>query len=129
MPKNTEPVGAMLVTTNEDARPLVEFVGSEYQKYNYVTYAKHDLPYKEAHLQIEAAFRDNPDPYLDIISKKNPIIKDSPIEEAKSFMKHYAFETERQLTDIKKLKACDVLEAISKNCFDFVNGIIKTAKK
>lgn len=128
LPKDYEPVGAMLVATNKDAKPLVNIVGKSYMNYNFLTYPKQDNPYKYNKLFINANFRENPDEFLDTFHSKNKPVKHFPLDECRTFVKQYAYEREISLDDFKKLKACDVLEAIKKGCFDFAEGIIKIRK-
>lgn len=127
LPKENTPTTELFVATNKEAKPLVEFIGDNYQQYNFISYPKHDKPYKELKLMIEAAFRSNPDEMLDsMIEKKKGIVHDA-LEESKKFLAHFAYSTpDKHVSDIKKLKAEEVLAAIKNNCFDFVNGIIKS---
>lgn len=129
LPKDYEPVGAMLVATNEDARPLVNIVGKNCTNYNFLTYPKQDNPYKYNKLFIKANFRNSSNKFLDTYHSKNKPVQHFPLDECKTFVRHYAYEREISLDDFKKLKACDVLDAIKQGCFDFANGVIKTAKR
>lgn len=128
LPKNYTPQTQLLVATNEDAKPLVNFIGKNYKLYNFITYPKHDTPYKEARSHIEAAFRNNPDTYLDLMLEEQKGISYNPIKEARQFIAHLAYEQNVNVKDIKCHLASDISKAIADNCFDFVKGIVKTAK-
>ena len=75
---------------------------------------------------IEAHFRNNPDNLLDYMKKNKKGIVHDAIEESKKFLAHFAFTTtDKHVSDINKLQAKDVLEAIKNNRFDFINGVIR----
>lgn len=126
LPKEQKPTTELLIATNGDAKPLLSFIGTNYTQYNFISYPKHDKPYKEVRSMIEAHFRNNPDNLLDyIIENKKGIVHDA-IEESKKFLAHFAFTTtDKHVSDINKLQAKDILEAIKNNCFDFINGVIR----
>lgn len=126
LPKEQKPTTELLIATNGDAKPLLSFIGTNYTQYNFISYPKHDKPYKEVRSMIEAHFRNNPDNLLDyMIENKKGIVHDA-IEESKKFLAHFAFTTtDKHVSDINKLQAKDVLEAIKNNCFDFINGVIR----
>lgn len=127
LPKENTPATELLAATNTDAKPLVGFIGENYNQYNFISYPKHDKPYKEVRLMIEAGFRENPDGLLDTMLENKKGIVYNALEESKRFIAHFAYSTpDKHVNDIKKLKAAEVLEAIKNNCFDFVNGIIKS---
>ena len=105
LPKEQKPTTELLIATNEDAKPLLSFIGTNYTQYNFISYPKHDKHY--------------------IIENKKGIVHDA-IEESKKFLAHFAFTTtDKHVSDINKLQAKDVLEAIKNNCFDFINGVIR----
>lgn len=127
LPKENTPQTELLVATNKDAKLLLGFIGENYGQYNFISYPKHDKPYKEIRSMIEAGFRGKPDMMLDDILEKKEGIIHNALEESKKFLAHLAFSTpNKHAGDIKKLNGAEVLEAIKNNCFDFVNGIIKT---
>ncbi len=128
LPKEQEPATKLLVATNEDARPLVCFVGSNYKKYNFINYPKHDKPYKEARSEVSAHFRNNADDLLDIYSAQKKGVKYDAKTEAKTFLAHFAYEHDTRTSKIPNLEAEKVLKAIKAQCFDFINGVIKTVK-
>lgn len=126
LPKEQKPTTELLISTNKDTKPLLSFIGINYEQYNFISYPKHDKPYKEVREMIEANFRNNPDNLLDTMLENKKGVKHDPIKEGKQFLAHFAFSTpDKHLNDIKKLQAKDVLDAIKNNCFDFINGIIK----
>lgn len=126
LPKEQKPTTELLISTNKDTKPLLNFIGNNYTLYNFISYPKHNKPYKEVRSMIEAHFRNNPDNLLDaMLENKKGIVYDA-INEGKQFLAHFAFSTsDKHINDIKKLQAKDVLNAIKNNCFDFVNGIIR----
>ena len=126
LPKEQKPTTELLIATNKDAKPLLSFIGANYEQYNFISYPKHDKPYKEVRAMIEAYFRNNADKLLDsMIENKKGIVHDA-IKEGKQFLAHFVFTTpDKHVSDINKLQAKEVLIAIKNNCFDFINGVIK----
>lgn len=129
LPKDFTPQTQLFVATNEDASPLVNFVSENCNSYNFITYPKHDAPYKQTKAHIAAAFREQPDDYLDIMLEEKKGITHDPIKEAKQFISHIAYTQDKHLSDIKSLDADSVIKAILDNCFDFVKGIVKSSIK
>ena len=110
LPKEQKPTTELLISTNNDTKPLLSFIGENYKQYNFISYPKHDKPYKEVRSLIET---------------KKGIVHDA-IEESKKFIAHFAYTTpDKHVSDINKLKAKEVIEAIKNNCFDFINGVIR----
>ncbi len=127
LPKDYKQSTELFAATNSDAKPLLGFIGENYKQYNFISYPKHDKPYKEVRSMIEAGFRENPDGMLDAMLENKKGIIHNALEESKRFLAHFAFSTpDKHVSDIKKLNATEVLTAIKNNCFDFVNGVIKS---
>lgn len=127
LPKDNKQSTELFAATNSDAKPLLSFIGENYKQYNFISYPKHDKPYKEVRSMIEAGFRENPDGMLDAMLENKKGIIHNALEESKRFLAHFAFSTpDKHVSDIKKLNATEVLTAIKNNCFDFVNGVIKS---
>lgn len=126
LPKEQKPTTELLISTNNDTKPLLSFIGENYKQYNFISYPKHDKPYKEVRSLIDAHFRNNADNLLDsMIETKKGIVHDA-IEESKKFIAHFAYTTpDKHVSDINKLQAKEVIEAIKNNCFDFINGVIR----
>ena len=129
LPKDFTPKTELFVATNEDSRPLVNFVGENCNSYNFITYPKHDLPYKLLKARVAAAFREDADNYLDIMLEQKKGITHDPIKEARQFVAHITYAQNKHVSDIKSLDADAVSKAILENCFDFVKGIVKTSIK
>ena len=130
LPKENTPVTELLVATNQDTNPLLNFLSKNYQQYNFVSYPKHEKPFKEVRSMIEAGFHDNPDGMLDAMLEKRKGTKYNASEESKRFIYSLAYSIpDKHVSDIKQLNAAEVIEAIKNNYFDFVNGVIKAIKK
>lgn len=126
LPKEQKPTTELLISTNDDAKPLLGFIRENYNMYNFISYPKHDKPYKEIKSMLEAHFKDNPDNLLDTILENKKGIIHNALEESQKFLAHFVFTTtDKHVSDINKLQAKEVLNAIKHNCFDFINGIIK----
>lgn len=126
LPKEQKPTTEILIATNEDSKFLLNFIGTNYEQYNFISFPKHDKPYKEIKEMIDAHFRNKPDKLLDSMLENKKGVEHNAIEESKKFLAHLVFTTpNKHINDINKFQAKEVLEAIKNNCFDFINGVIR----